>query len=956
MGIIIPSNKSKHFDELIVTNKFDDIFRNIIREYYIYGFKHYAQIGKAQVKQQEKHWEILKKVFGDKWEFIKRGKGSQAIRVIQLETESNCTENPLDELYFFHNLSSVVYYLDIILSMDENTIFFDVKWILGETPKEESKKIDELFDSCHDDQGNEYSVMDSWIKRLKKWKNIRRIDDISNQSCVMMKSQLSELVGYIKPDALEKKIKELARLGILRNHKQRKGERDYWTLSPITMKKMIQIGRNEYRTMIPDEKKFLEKISFERRFLDMCEFFSQYYMLGEIGSIVRKRLQCIDNGQETNVFRFKHNYLQKSLYDYNLIDLLYAIEEEKYCWIQYTKALDAKYSEKCIFPLEVRLNVVNGREYILFYDIKNNSIGSLRIEFIDKIVTYKSVETIEEVIYNLDSKEERECLISIQEDVLKKKKQTAKAMLPYIFGVEVSDCQVDDEWETRLKTYQFTVDYDEKEMFIKSRLDRKNRSSECDEKNIGIIHIKCFPTKELRQWIRSFYSRIYDIQGADDINYQDDVKSIWDLYFDRKELETEYEEKPTDQENYQTKYNVIGTKQECMNHEELFHEIFSNYSVVLANSVLACFSCKSLGSPFIRDTVSIEVALEEQVRKMFSYYTDEEVNEITSSLLDFITEKSQLIQSGRTKPRYLTRNTDYLYELLPITNIERRWLLSVFQDPLAQMFFPKEVLKPMYVYIQGEEPYMQKPFERKVVKYFNLRNPVTNIDGFSSCISEGLSYSGKEISFLRKVYKAMRVKAKVNIKYLNSAGKRRCRVSAPAWIEYSHMDGVFRVCDVYRKKGQMCNGKINVPRIQSLKCESESSYNLKEEQNRYIMNCERSIKTLHITFYWGKRNLPDRILTELSLWKKKCIYDKKTGRFDMTLYYPEDDQKDILIRLMGYGSYIKIWSSDSDDYICTEIKRRIESQREKDERIKNEGEVKRKNIEFSRSIDEERDV
>ena len=84
---------------------------------------------------------------------------------------------------------------------------------------------------------------------------------------------------------------------------------------------------------------------------------------------------------------------------------------------------------------------------------------------------------------------------------------------------------------------------------------------------------------------------------------------------------------------------------------------------------------------------------------------------------------------------------------------------------------------------------------------------------------------------------------------------------------------------------------------------------------------------IKVEFYQGTRNLPDRILTEFSLWKKKCVFDVSSGKYTMTLYYSTSDEKEILLRLLGYGPYIRI-VADDDNYILVELKRRIVKQRD----------------------------
>ena len=71
---------------------------------------------------------------------------------------------------------------------------------------------------------------------------------------------------------------------------------------------------------------------FEHHLRSALEFFSKYYLFGEVGTFLTDRL----SGDEISPFRFKHEYFMQSLNDFNLVDLLCAIENNKWCKIKYT--------------------------------------------------------------------------------------------------------------------------------------------------------------------------------------------------------------------------------------------------------------------------------------------------------------------------------------------------------------------------------------------------------------------------------------------------------------------------------------------------------------------------------------------------------------------------------------------------------------------------------------------
>lgn len=86
--------------------------------------------------------------------------------------------------------------------------------------------------------------------------------------------------------------------------------------------------------------------------------------------------------------------------------------------------------------------------------------------------------------------------------------------------------------------------------------------------------------------------------------------------------------------------------------------------------------------------------------------------------------------------------------------------------------------------------------------------------------------------------------------------------------------------------------------------------------------------SIKVEFYQGDKNLQDRLLTEFSIWKKKCTYNIETQKYTMMLYYSSLDEKEILIRLLSYGPYIKV-IADEDNYVLAELKERIIVQRER---------------------------
>ena len=106
-----------NFDELIGTKTFDAAFKNTIRDYYVYGFKSSKNEFSQSASAVENRWKTLSKSLGDKWSFH----NNDGRKYIELETSSFGLENPVDDLYFYHNLQYFGEYLTYLLILDSNS-------------------------------------------------------------------------------------------------------------------------------------------------------------------------------------------------------------------------------------------------------------------------------------------------------------------------------------------------------------------------------------------------------------------------------------------------------------------------------------------------------------------------------------------------------------------------------------------------------------------------------------------------------------------------------------------------------------------------------------------------------------------------------------------------------------------------------------------------------------------
>ena len=691
----------------------------------------------------------------------------------------------------------------------------------------------------------------------------------------------------------------------------KKSGNNYWFKSKLTMQEI-------FKDLLCNSADS-ENNNLVNSFVSLCNFFSHYYPMGTIGSLLSTRCKNISNDTYYDMFKFKHNYLQQTLYDFNLIDLLYAIEHlSVLCVIQYSHGIKLNTYEDIAIPIEIRISAVDGREYVLYYHIIEKKIKAMRLEFINSIKMYSEVKSIKKVrrLIKRDGNKKRveeEILENVTIDAKDIAHQiiTAREMLPYIWGTGVENCAVSDDWENLLASYEMEIQYNpEEELYISNRIKKENRNRE-------LSNIRIFPTKELRRWVRSYYKRIgkYISPGDLDFNIDDDVESICDVYFSRKapygEVDTDYiqnKEKEYEEEGYIVKGKIV---KEYVGHAALFNTLFSNYTVVLVNSILECSK---------KDNKLLGDVLEKNVIQTFNYFNECEIKKIVDELSNIIKDSELINFNGES--RFLFPESDYLFDVLPLTKIEARWLLTILNNPLASLFMTESDIKRLKEKIKLA-PYKVKPLDFNCINYFDRYNfEHKDLKGKKTVNQDG-RISNKDLKVLKIIKKGISEGFKLKIKYRNWRKQPIWITCAPCWIEYSIRDDLFRLWYVRNGKSGICI--INIPRIEKVIELTNMKYDIKEQSMLLESIYKESMQEIQVEFFQGDRNILDRILTEFSLWEKKCVFDSVSKYYRMTLYYSKMDESEIMMRLLSYGPFIRV-VADDDNYVLSEVRNRIVKQ------------------------------
>ena len=225
----------------------------------------------------------------------------------------------------------------------------------------------------------------------------------------------------------------------------------------------------------------------------------------------------------------------------------------------------------------------------------------------------------------------------------------------------------------------------------------------------------------------------------------------------------------------------------------------------------------------------------------------------------------------------------------PTTLLQKRWLKTLLLDPRIRLFGLTD---------KGMEDVAPLFDPAKIVWY----DRYCNGDSF-----EDESY----IERFRQLLEAVKTHRKVQVIFDSHRGKHNNWTVIPYRLEYSSTDDKFRLlCH----SGKWRNRTLNLSRISYVRLWGTfdpDDYPVPELTNESV--------TLEIT---NERNALERAMLQFSYLAKRTerISDKV---FRMTLNYRQEDETELLIKIISFGPLVKVVDPDS---FASLIKERIERQ------------------------------
>lgn len=252
------------------------------------------------------------------------------------------------------------------------------------------------------------------------------------------------------------------------------------------------------------------------------------------------------------------------------------------------------------------------------------------------------------------------------------------------------------------------------------------------------------------------------------------------------------------------------------------------------------------------------------------------------------------IMNGLQGEKWQIMHKDFTTEIqnepdMPLTILEKRWLKSLLTDPRIKLFDPDtsglDDIEPLFDY--------------SMIVYYDR-------------YTDGDDYNDSEyIEHFRTLLKALHGKRNLHIIFETRQHECRDITVTPHYLEYSSKDDRFRLsCS-----NASFTWTVNVSSI--IECEISDI----DDEHHELPERIKGTVTFELLDQW---NAMERVLLHFSHLQRET---KRIGekRYRVTLLYDKDDETEILIRILSFGSAVRV--TEPAGFI-ERLKERINRQKE----------------------------
>lgn len=234
---------------------------------------------------------------------------------------------------------------------------------------------------------------------------------------------------------------------------------------------------------------------------DMLDLFSEIAPCGVVGSyLLDKTEPC------ASVFAFKHHYITAAMDSEILCALLCAIGRRQKVTLETITRRNGAIEERHVVPLQLRVSVQSGRQYLMAYAPRFGRITSFRVDRIHTVQEEAGAPEFEAL------------------------RQELEQMKQHLWGVSTRN-----ESGLTLEHLDFTVRYGTEEPFIHQRLEREKRCGRVERLTAGSSRFSAevYDASELIPWVRTFLCRIVEFHCSSrqlEAQFWQDVREMEQLY------------------------------------------------------------------------------------------------------------------------------------------------------------------------------------------------------------------------------------------------------------------------------------------------------------------------------------------------------------------------------------------------------------------------------------------
>ena len=547
------------------------------------------------------------------------------------------------------------------------------------------------------------------------------------------------------------------------------------------------------------------------------------------------------------------------------------------------------------YPIELRISSTNGREYLMYYEPFKKSCASLRLEFIEAIQYYQDYH-VKAVLSDYYHDEE----IAMEVD---RNLSRAKLLMDYTWGVSTGSVQEEnvENLNTIFRELRVRIAYNkDTDYYILNRLYRESR--------IGLISVNAeagyidftviaADINEVIPFIRSFYARVISCVGFDGERYsiEIDIKHIVGQVINKD----------------------IGGMIEDANPPKSIWGIDDEFLKLLGEGVKANAHEKLFNEMFSA-FYHIFAAIFSEICNGVHSYTEKEISFLCKDTMyryrDECGSDMLWLSFGEGKVfADMLKNGGFLIEerdgssLRYKSKYETNSFVDLYKDaiPLSELEIRwlKTIISDEKIHYFLNEKEIMAMKLLLAEKAIDIKPFPINVANYFDRYKFSPKKEWKEGTVLVPILDAIHISHVVKIHYVSSKKNVVSGSYKPILVEYSKRDNCFKgyFLSCRKKEGLKV---YNLAQFISVE-DTGKQFDSNEVKTYFDEYRELQMDKLEIEFD-DKSNIADRVLTEFSPWKKRCEFDAESGVYHLTVYYQKQDGKELALRLLGFGADIRM--------------------------------------------------